>query len=462
MDEEESKIIKSMLADMNKCLQVDVSQAAAGHVPFRLPKFPINSVLTLIFHVKKIFEREQTVISMRSPVNVVGDIHGHFLDLIRILQTFGLPFTKQFLFLGDFVDRGEFMIETVIYVYLLKANFPEKVQIIRGNHEFESLCSTSGFLSEVMSFYNDRQLFYAFMESFSVMPLAAIIDDSILAVHGGIGPELTDVNQIKRMVRPIEDFGNEELDSLLWSDPLNEIEGFEVSKRGSGYYFGGTVLKKFLQMNNLSKLIRGHECVNDGVCEMFNGQCVTVFSASNYCGTVGNKSAVLTVQDRKTFNIKRYPPLPYFLRRNALYPGMVSPFDENDKDSARLNKLRPPPLESITKFGSLSSMATLSPMVSGTVANHQKLGQPAHAHPIHSNKASKVPPQQKTPQPLKPMKQLPFSKGNRNADSAASALKARHPKLDGPALQRRSPLSSAKFIQQRPQKMRVMTPVRKI
>ncbi|OHT16697.1 Serine/threonine-protein phosphatase beta isoform [Tritrichomonas foetus] len=338
--EEDTKSIKDMLVDMNKCLQCDVSQVAKGKIKLNLPKFSVNSLLNLIMTVKEILQKEPTIIELQSPVSVVGDLHGHFLDLVRILQGFGLPIARQYLFLGDFVDRGEFSIETVIYVYLLKVNFPEKVFLIRGNHEFEYICSSSGFLNEITEFYGDRQLFYAFIDSFSVFPMAAVIDDTMLAVHGGIGPNLNELSQIKNMQRPITEFGDDVLDSLLWSDPSTEISGFETSKRGSGYLFGYDSLKKFLDSNGLTKLIRGHECVHDGVFEMFNGMLVTVFSASNYCGSVGNKAAVYTIKDKKNFDVKRFQPLPYFKRTSALYPGSMSARLDPDEDEELLELRR--------------------------------------------------------------------------------------------------------------------------
>lgn len=386
---ESERIFREMLLEMNKCLQCDVMQVANGNLDIHLPKFPINNLLSLIFEVKKIFQNEPMVLDVSSPIVVIGDLHGHFLDLVRILQIYGLPIKKQILFLGDFVDRGEFSIETIVYIYLLKYHFPDNVKIIRGNHEFENICSSSGFLNEIKCFYADPELFYAFMESFSFFPIAAVIDNAILAVHGGIGPSLSTIDQIKELQRPLVDFGDELVDNLLWSDPASsinslgintldsvntkpdgspkasessslpgilppldgsdfpvspplskvpspfsdannassptpndgeQIEGFLPSKRGSGHLFGKNVLKAFLDANHLTKLIRGHECVQDGTLEAFDGLIITVFSASNYCGTVGNKAAALTIKDRNTFVVKRFPPIPYFHRADAMFP----------------------------------------------------------------------------------------------------------------------------------------------
>lgn len=376
-----------MFSEMNKCLQVDVLQVANDQVDLHLPKFSIDLLLKLLSAVKEIFRKEPIVLNVNSPITVIGDLHGHFLDLIRILQANGLPVKKQLLFLGDFVDRGEFSIETVIYIYLLKFHYPDNVKIIRGNHEFEYICSASGFSTEIQNFYGSLQFFYAFMESFSYFPLAAVIDDSILAVHGGIGPTFNSVEQIRAMKRPIVEFGDPNLDSILWSDPVSSanaaslqidddqvpiqlteksenglsnlppsptpggsspflngirpdspktkrnydsieylhdkptlIDGFIPSKRGSGYIFGKDVLQTFLERNRFTKLIRGHECVQDGILEAFDGLIVTVFSASNYCGTVGNKAATLTIKDRNNFAVKRFAPIPYFRRDKAVFP----------------------------------------------------------------------------------------------------------------------------------------------
>ena len=224
-----TQIFREMLVEMNKCLQCDVMQVANGNMELKLPKFQISYLLNLIFEVKNIFQSEPILLTISSPIVVIGDLHGHFLDLIRILQIYGLPITKQLLFLGDFVDRGEFSIETIVYIYLLKYHFPDNVKIIRGNHEFEYICSTSGFLNEINGFYGEPQLFYAFMESFSYFPIAAVIDNSILAVHGGIGPSLETVDQIKELERPLVEFGDDLLDSLLWSDPSSSEASLSIN-----------------------------------------------------------------------------------------------------------------------------------------------------------------------------------------------------------------------------------------
>ena len=292
----------------------DVDDYANGRLPLELPHLDKNDLMRLIGKAKSLFEVEPNLIDIKSPCSIVGDIHGHILDLFRILKTQGLPDKRKYVFLGDLVDRGEFSVETITLVYLLKVLWPSNVLIIRGNHEFNFLAYNGGFMGSVMEEYGDMGIYMAFMKSFSYIPLALRIDGVMLCVHGGIGPSIFSIKQIMQLQRPIDDFGNETLDSLLWSDPSEEVNQFVASTRGTGYFFGEEVLEEFLDLSDLKMLIRGHECVMSG-CELkFNSKCMTVFSASNYCGNVCNMSSVVNVKSYMDYDIVRFKPIPYLYK----------------------------------------------------------------------------------------------------------------------------------------------------
>jgi diadenosine tetraphosphatase ApaH/serine/threonine PP2A family protein phosphatase len=173
---------------------------------------------------------------------------------------------------------------------------------------------------------------------FPQIPLAARIDDSILCVHGGIGPKITALNSIAYISRPIAEFGNDIVDSLVWSDPNANVARFEESSaRGAGYLFGEEALKKFLADAKLDLLVRAHECVAEGAKEMFDGKVVTVFSASNYCGLMGNQAAVLEVKGPGVRQIKTFPPLQWLLRSSALFGNdLIKP--KTAREGSRLGK----------------------------------------------------------------------------------------------------------------------------
>ncbi len=151
------------------------------------------------------FLEEPTVVRVASPVVIVGDLHGHVLDLIRILQYSGHPPKTKYLFLGDTIDRGEFSLETIILILLFKIVYPNDITLIRGNHEFSQLCNHSGFGEEVRATYYEPLALSNFFTVFSVIPLAAVIDDSTLCIHGGIGPDIHSLQDIEKISRPIFD-----------------------------------------------------------------------------------------------------------------------------------------------------------------------------------------------------------------------------------------------------------------
>jgi protein phosphatase len=299
-------------------LSGDVSRYALKQSRLGLPR-PDPPLLTRLFrHVQSLFEAEPTLLKLASPCIIVGDIHGQILDLFRILNCYG-P-SCRYLFLGDIVDRGEFSVECLICVFLLKALFPDSVFLIRGNHEFVDLCCSCGFMSQMIDFFDSSGLYQESLQVFAQIPLAACIDDSILCVHGGLGPDVTDLECITFLTRPIENFGDRVVDSLVWSDPDPQAVQFLPSfTRGAGYLFGEAAAVSFLDRAGLSVLVRAHECVPEGAKELWGGRVITVFSASNYCGLMGNEGAVLEVSAPGKRNVRVFPPMQWLLRSSVQF-----------------------------------------------------------------------------------------------------------------------------------------------
>jgi protein phosphatase len=301
-------------------MQCDVAVVACSQASFSVPAFDPEDVISLCQDSETVFASEPVVLDLHPPITVVGDLHGQILDLYRIIQQHGLPNRTQYLFLGDFVDRGEFSFEVVTFVFLAKLLFPTQVWVIRGNHEFGYICSTGGFRAELAHLFRTDQVFACFCATFAQMPLAAVLDGSVLAVHGGIGPELTHVDQLRAVKRPIHEFDEGLVDCILWSDPSDDIATFEPSPRGAGYVFGKTAFNAFSDANGLKFVVRGHECVKEGCAFSFDDRLLTVFSASNYCGTSGNMAAVLIVGAGCAIEVRRFPPLPARARDVVIPP----------------------------------------------------------------------------------------------------------------------------------------------
>jgi protein phosphatase len=293
---------------------------------FPIVPFPI--LQKLLVTAARRFAEEDTVLSVNQDVIVVGDIHGHILDLFRIIAEFGDPPIRKYLFLGDFVDRGEFSTETIIFILTMKVLWPSAISIIRGNHEFAELWQSNGFFQEVNSVYPNTNVVQLFADAFAGIPLAAIVNKTVLAVHGGIGPSTKDLSTIKNLYRPIGTFSDDEVADLVWSDPTEKAQGYTKSYRGAGHLFGADAVEAFLSANKFSLLVRGHECVEDGCHFGLNGKVATVFSASSYCNKMQNSAGVLVLtKDGGPPRPCVFPALSkYLLRANAT-------FNKSDSDT---------------------------------------------------------------------------------------------------------------------------------
>jgi len=312
----------------------DVAEYEIGLSKLTLPVVPKSVILALCRNVNYYFTRESMVLNINSDCIVVGDLHGHILDLFRILKKFGRPPNRSYLFLGDIVDRGEFSLETTILIFILKVLWPHNIFLIRGNHEFADLCNSCGFFSEIKTVYDDGAVENAFIGAFANIPLGALVFNKILCLHGGIGPSFHKIEELMDVQRPIFNYQSEPVESSVWSDPTTSTDMFSASSRGSGHLFGPEALRQFLNLNNIDLLVRGHECVQTGVQIQFGGRLITVFSASNYCGMIPNQSGVLCISNN---GLQRdsvlFPPLKYLKRKNAM-------FFTSDKDNVFCIKKR--------------------------------------------------------------------------------------------------------------------------
>lgn len=194
---------------------------------------------------------------MEGPLKVCGDIHGQFYDLLRIFEFIGYPPNENFLFLGDYVDRGDQNIETMVLLLAYKIKYPENFFLLRGNHESEAINRIYGFFDECKRRYSIK-LWKKFGEVFKTLPIAALIDDKILCMHGGLSPDLTSIEQILDIKRPCEVPENGLLCDLLWSDPIQNQKGWGENERGVSYTFGVDILKAFLKSQDLDMICRAH------------------------------------------------------------------------------------------------------------------------------------------------------------------------------------------------------------
>lgn len=200
------------------------------------------------------------------------------------------------LFLGDYVDRGKQSIETICLLMAFKVRYPENFFVLRGNHECSSINRIYGFYDECRRRYNVK-LWKTFCDVFNCMPVAAIVDEKIFCTHGGLSPELTSMEQIRRIQRPTDVPDQGLLCDLLWSDPDGEIKGWGENDRGVSFTFGGDIVARFLQRFDLDLVCRAHQVVEDGYSFFCDRRLVTIFSAPNYCGEFDNAGAMMSVDE---------------------------------------------------------------------------------------------------------------------------------------------------------------------
>ena len=261
--------------------------------PSKLSREEIKYLCT---EVRKIFIDQPILLELRAPMTICGDLHGQFHDMLRIFRLCGLPPTQNYLFLGDYVDRGQNSIETVCLAFAYKIKYPENFFMLRGNHESAPTNQYFGFYDECEARF-DTQLWDIFCDVFNCLPLVAIIEDKIFCVHGGISPYLNSFDQIRNIQRPTEVPEEGIVCDLLWADPEAEAEDWEENSRGTSYVFGEEPLQRFLKKFNLDLVVRGHQAVMGGYDFTFPDikGVVTVFSAPNYCYTFKNKGGILQI-----------------------------------------------------------------------------------------------------------------------------------------------------------------------
>lgn len=259
---------------------------------------PLADLKQLIRMADETLIEESNVQSVASPVTICGDIHGQFPDLLQLFRIAGelaADRSMHYIFLGDLVDRGYNSVEVLTFLLLLKVKFPEKLTLIRGNHETRQVTSIYGFYDECNKKYGTPEVWKLCTDVFDCFPLAALVDGKGLCVHGGLSPELRAIDQFRLLNRRQEIPNDGPYSDLVWSDPEN-VDGWVVSQRGAGYLFGPKVTREFLHVNRLNLIARAHQLVQEGYKYHFDEEhLVTVWSAPNYCYRCNNLASVLRV-----------------------------------------------------------------------------------------------------------------------------------------------------------------------
>lgn len=266
----------------------------------------ITQLEDLLKQVKDILVHESNMPKVAAPVTVVGDIHGQFYDLMELFKVCGdLPHTN-YLFLGDYVDRGNNSVECFTLVLALKAKYKDRITLLRGNHESCEINKIYGFYDECFKKYGNERVWKMFSDIFMCLPLSALVENKIFCLHGGLSPALGQLDDVIKLKRFCDVPHEGPICDLLWSDPEENRKGFNPSPRSAGFQFGSDVTEKFLHRNDLSLIARAHQLVMDGFQRVHKKMVVTIFSAPNYCYRCGNQAAVMEIDEQLNTTFTQY------------------------------------------------------------------------------------------------------------------------------------------------------------
>ncbi len=255
-----------------------------------------SEIKLLTTRVRPILLSQPMLLELEAPLKICGDVHGQYSDLLRLFEYGGFPPQANYLFLGDYVDRGKQSLEVICLLLCYKIQYPNNFFILRGNHEAAGINRIYGFYDECKRRYSIK-LWKTFSDVFNCLPVSALVDEKILCMHGGLSPEMESLQQIADLSRPcdVPDVGL--MCDLLWSDPDTSVNGWGENDRGVSFVFGADIVCEFLEKHDLDLLVRAHQVVEDGY-EFFAGRrLVTLFSAPNYCGEFDNAGGLISVDE---------------------------------------------------------------------------------------------------------------------------------------------------------------------
>jgi len=304
-----------------KSKEIDFNDIMCSGISF--PRFCHNHLCALCDLATEHFANQPTLLRIEGDFTIVGDIHGNIRDLMRIISHAGDPLNTNYLFLGDYVDRGDFSLEVISLLLALVLANPDRVYLLRGNHEFAEVNSQYGFKDQVRREY-DENIWKKFNEVFEQLPLAAVISSEIFCVHGGLSPLFSSIEQLENISKPIIDEKSHPdtwkmIMDLMWSDPCTSVPMFIPSMRGHGCLFGGNAILNFLNENKMKRILRAHQFSILGVSGVFGDSVITIFSSSNYRPDAKNSCGLIKYSYGNNINAFNLEPLDQLKKEQVLY-----------------------------------------------------------------------------------------------------------------------------------------------
>lgn len=302
-----SSFIEDIEIDLDLDAIIDHLVVEGRKVEGRL-KLDSNQCKALALVAREIIAKDSILLKLNAPLKICGDIHGQFLDLLRLFDLCGYPPKSRYLFLGDYVDRGRRGLEVINLLFALKIKYPTSIYLLRGNHESEIISKVYGFHQEIVERFNSSKLWRTLTKTFCWLPMAAIVENSIFCCHGGISPSLMKPrvkslnDEFKNIRRPFEVPREGLICDLVWADPMDQTDpaitpqGWKRSTRGCSWQFGFDIVESFLNKFNLDLIVRAHQVVEDGYEFYCNRQLLTVFTAPFYGGEFDNAGGIFCLE----------------------------------------------------------------------------------------------------------------------------------------------------------------------
>ena len=266
--------------------------------------------MPILIHLMELLYTESNVLRLFSPMVICGDIHGQLEDLLELFKVSGDMKRQKYLFMGDYVDRGYFSLNTFLYLVCLKLKSPDRFFLLRGNHESRQVSQMYGFYNECLLNYGHSGIWNMCNEAFDLLPVAALIDKDVFCVHGGLSPDLPLIEMISLEKRRNELPQSGPLCDLCWSDPDDAVRKWTLNQRGAGYIFGRQEVKTFCHNNNLKLITRSHQLVMEGYQWHFQegepqegdpkSPIITVWSAPNYSYRNNNDASIMKLRFSET------------------------------------------------------------------------------------------------------------------------------------------------------------------
>ncbi|MFX1462158.1 MAG: metallophosphoesterase [Promethearchaeota archaeon] len=276
--------------------------------PQKISNLKFDTIAEVLEMAKIILKNENLLLEFNiyeDEAYIIGDIHGNLETLLQLIKIINDNNPKLIIFLGDIVDRGTKQLECLLVILALKILFPQKFYILRGNHETIEMNQYYGFFQEFISRFKNHNKFNKVLTIYNVLPLCALINKSILCLHGGIPQDNEILNTLKgvkcKNFKEIFNLISQTIYQIMWNDPKSELQGFSDSFRGPGIkFFGNEAFDKFMNYYNLIYLIRAHECFPEGYRWFFNKRLLSIFSSANYRGLFSpNPASYAIIKDDK-------------------------------------------------------------------------------------------------------------------------------------------------------------------